>query len=116
MQNTDYSNTETTLDVRLSEINISGTTNDTLEIRVPGDIISVSIQDFQKIEDIKIKVEKNIRYYLEDVFGIKDADLDLSTFVKSYLLSSFDNNWIEDPFWKRRYLDLSPIILKKQLD
>ena len=87
-----------------------------IEIYVNGGCCQISIEDSQPVEKVQKELEKNIRSYLGDIYGVirppKGFVLDYSAFIQSYLLSPFSNEWVEDPFWKRRFLKLSPIYLK----
>ena len=113
-----YSKKETELETRLSEYTIpTGLYGRRLELFIEvytnGGCCQVSIVESDTVERVKEKLEEHIGSYLDDVYSIKNFTLDFSAFTKSYLLSSFSNEWVEDPFWNRKFLNLDPIILKR---
>lgn len=113
-----YSKTETELETRLSEYITpvglySKKVTLIIEVYMNGSCVQISIKDSERAETIQEKVEKGIRGFLSDVYGTEKFTLEFSSFIKSYLLSSFSNEWVEDPFWNRRFLNLDPITLKR---
>lgn len=113
-----YTKNETELEVRLSEYTIpvglySRKLELFIEVYTNGGVYQISIEDSEKAERIQEKLEEHIRSFLSDIYDMKNFTLDFSAFTKSYLLSSFSNEWVEDPFWNRRFLNLDPIILKR---
>lgn len=113
-----YSDKETELETRLSEYITpvglySKKVTLIIEVYTNGGTYQISIEDSEKAERIQEKLEEHIRSFLSDIYDMKDFTLDFSAFTKSYLLSSFSKDWVQDPFWNRRFLNLDPIILKR---
>lgn len=114
-----YTKNETELETRLSEYIVANPrslqldTKSFIEVYTNGGTYQISIEDSERAERIQEKLEEHIRSFLSDIYDMKNFTLDFSLFTKSYLLSSFSKDWVQDPFWNRRFLNLDPIILKR---